>query len=187
MPNHCENDLYISGKKEDVDALLEFVGMNREKPTIDFNVILPYPKEYEERDRDAEDPNVTAEMFTAKYGPNSVSHGFKVDGYNVGGHAWTRKAWGTKWNAYEVVRRDYEVVCITFQTAWSPPIPVIQELHRKFPKTSLSLEYFEYGGGFAGGFTCCDEDDWFEEAGEWEAGKMSQVWETDNYRGRRGG
>ena len=42
---------------------------------------------------------------------------------------WNIKMWGTKWNSYQFERVSDTVV--TFQTAWSPPHPVIGRLNEK--------------------------------------------------------
>ncbi|HEU5085948.1 MAG TPA: hypothetical protein VFT99_00840 [Roseiflexaceae bacterium] len=199
MPNHCENDLYISGPN--VDAVLEFIGITRAEPTFDFNTLIPYPErfaqmddeyraipdlvglyrgtpEYEQR---AAARAVAGSAYVAKWGTSQ-------NGYNCGGYEWCHTNWGTKWNAYDVARRDYDGhVVVTFQTAWSPPKPVIVALALRFPDHTFSLEYFERGMGFCGGFTCLSQEDWWDENDEpWKAGRPVAEWEGE-YRGMRGG
>ena len=175
MPNYCENDLYVSGAEADVEEFLEFVGMNKPRPEFDFNCVLPYPEEFAKRDDDRpdfNDPEYKAKMlvFREKYGSNE-------DGFNSGGYEWCIKNWGTKWDAKDVVRRDYYGnVCITFQTAWSPPLPVIKALAAKFPNLTLSLEYFESGVEVCGG-VCYPAREDEESPREWR----------DMYYGNRGG
>jgi hypothetical protein len=61
--------------------------------------------------------------------------------------------WGTKWNSYQSLldgeptdsRAD-----IAFCTAWSPPLPVITQLSRQFPRLSFTLKYWEGCSGFRG-------------------------------------
>lgn len=185
MPNYCENDVYVSGSKDDVDAFLAFVGANESPPRFSFDAILPYPESFRVRDDDAQawrDEHgwpKARKMLAAKYGSDS-------DGYNAGGYAWCREHWGTKWGALDVVRRDYGDACVTFRTAWGPPIPVIAALHRQFPHVTISLEYFERGMAFCGGVTFESPDDWDGDAPR-EPGTPSDVWESRDYRGRRGG
>lgn len=52
MPNHVENDLYIRGADADIAAVLEFIGMNQEKPAFDFKRIIPYPEPFASMDAD---------------------------------------------------------------------------------------------------------------------------------------
>jgi len=182
MPNHCENDLHISGEKADVDKLLAFIGADKEKTEFDFSKIIPYPERFEQMDREMKEAQETPEgreAYKAKWGTAS-------DGFNSGGYEWRIREWGTKWGAYDVARRDYEGVVLTFQTAWSPPFPVIVALAKMFPTVHLSLEYFEQGAAFAGGFQCVPKDDWYDEKEPWEAGKVTDEWKA-KYLGTRGG
>lgn len=177
MPNHCHNDLYIDGPKEQVDALLSLIGADQEELKFDFNTILPYPAQFADRDREYKE--LGRKEFAAKYGEGASN------GYNSGGYEWCSENWGTKWSAYEVARRDYLGVCVTFQTAWSPPNPVIVALHNLFPTCTLRLEYFEKGAAFAGGFSLMSESDWYEDD-PWAAGTITGQWEA-TYGGHRGG
>ena len=45
MPNHCENDLFISGDESDVRECL--AGIAKGDRAIDFNMILPMPSSFE--------------------------------------------------------------------------------------------------------------------------------------------
>jgi len=177
MPNHCENDLYISGPENQVTALLELIGANKEPPEFNFSAVIPYPEKFDRRDKDAKE--MKREEFTKKYGDWK-------DGFNSGGYEWCIANWGTKWGAYQVARRDYESICITFQTAWSPAPKIIAELHKRFPDCRLSLEYFECGMGFSGGVSFVSKD-WTDESEEWAAGVPYKQWINKEYGGMRGG
>ena len=66
---------------------------------------------------------------------------------------WSIEKWGTKWNARDSELFAYEragEVEIAFETAWSPPLPVIKALGRMFPDHSFRLKYNEPGVGFEG-------------------------------------
>ncbi len=52
---------------------------------------------------------------------------------------WSILHWGTKWNAYDQTFDDDST--ITFDTAWSSPFPVIEELSKKFPTLHFTVEY----------------------------------------------
>lgn len=45
-------------------------------------------------------------------------------------YEWALEKWGTKWNAYSIEEREG---CLKFETAWSPPHPVIEFLAKQFP------------------------------------------------------
>ena len=193
MPNHCHNDLWITGPDEDVAKLLAHVGADKAEPEFDFDKIIAYPEPFRAMDEDFPhwtDPTITDRkaaiaVYMAKWGTDK-------DGFNIGGYDWCVQNWGTKWNAYTIERRDYDGdVCVTFQTAWTPPSPVIAALHRMFPKCGMSLEYFECGGEFSGGATYKSEGDWndyyAEERGPHIPGEPERVWRNKGYQGERGG
>jgi len=50
---------------------------------------------------------------------------------------WCNAHWGTKWNAYENDIIDSDT--ITFQTAWSCPIPVIIQLSKMYPDLQVEI------------------------------------------------
>lgn len=190
MPNHVENDLYLCGKKEDIQRVLLHIGALDVDPKFDCNRIIPYPEAYAQRDAERRavekckcpiERSRLDDEFVAKYGNSS-------DGYNTSGYEWCCKNWGTKWGCYELVRRDYHGVCLTFRTAWSPPAPIIVALAKLFPEVTFRLEYFERGMAFCGGFSCPSKDDYYAEDGasEWMPGVVDDEW-REKYGGRRGG
>ena len=66
-------------------------------------------------------------------------------------YRWNIDNWGTKWNVDKDQDLNFDnedTIC--FDTAWSPPIPVIAALAAKFPDLKFTLRYFE-GGNFFGG------------------------------------
>ena len=160
MPNHCENDLYIRGDKEDVDALLSLVGAEGAEPKFDFNQLIPEPPDL------PDDDNVK----------------FAADGMLAmpSWYTWRCEHWGTKWNAYEVVldRSGDCTAVVHFETAWAPPKPIFYALAEKFPKLCLCLEYYERGMEFCGGIR--------RDAPEDADDNSAVEWQGD-YKGLRGG
>lgn len=53
-------------------------------------------------------------------------------------YEWCIKNWGTKWNACDSWVEDD---IIHFDTAWSPPIPVLIALSKKYPNNEFYLEF----------------------------------------------
>jgi Ferredoxin-like domain in Api92-like protein len=179
MPNHCHSDLYVEGSADDVAALLKLVGADKEQPEFEFSSVIPYPEHWAKLDKEMSE--LGWKGFEDRYGKGAK------DGFNSGGYEWCCANWGTKWGAYAVKRRDYLGACVTFQTAWTTPAPVIVALHKLFPKCSLHLEWFERGYGKCGGFSCVSEDNWHNEGDEpWAPGAKQCEWEGD-YCGLRGG
>lgn len=65
-------------------------------------------------------------------------------------YAWSIENWGTKWNCSNtsICEEDYSIY---FQTAWTPVIPTIDELHNKLNVPMLLLYGEEQITSFAGG------------------------------------
>jgi hypothetical protein len=66
---------------------------------------------------------------------------------------WACKNWGTKWGAYDC---SWNKQTLSFYTAWSPPMPVIEALSKMFPKATFVLQYADEGCGFCGTATFKD-------------------------------
>ena len=65
------------------------------------------------------------------------------------GMEFNREKWGTKWNAYESLIESDQV---TFQTAWSHPLPVMVALSKLFPNEELAIQYADEDTGSNCGF-----------------------------------
>lgn len=170
MPNWCENDLVVSGPKKELDRLREFIkgcGKNDEddERVFDFNKVIPYPKKFSNIDKlsRAQDAKRNKAMEELGYSaPNDMpkkkydelweKYPSIPDGYNGGGYNWCCEKWGTKWNASdpEITQNCDTELFIGFETAWSPPIPVIKKLGKLFPKLSFNLKYYEQGVAYKG-------------------------------------
>lgn len=143
MPNWCENRLTISGQEQGLDIFIEFAkGKDSE---LSANTFIPYPKEFAEMDRVARD--------YMKEHPDDWA-GRPKDGFNHGGYEWCCENWGTKWDFGESMadRINPNTLMYCFDTAWSPPVPVIEAMGKMFPDLSFKLEYWEPGCGFQGKF-----------------------------------
>ena len=145
MPNYCENDLCVSGSKDKLHAFLECVGSE-----FDFETIVPYPAKYVELDKAAEEWH--------KLHPNGNCKDAPPDGFNQGGSGWRWNNWGTKWNAIDALIQNvndaYVTVnpqaTITFRTAWSPPLPVIEAASKRFPDLRFDLRISNAGAASTG-------------------------------------
>ena len=138
MPNWCSNDLTIITKTpKQFTKLIQGITNNSDQP-FDFNRIIPTPQEL----ADSDSPN--------KKNPQEM-----IDKY---GHAdwydFRCAKWGTKWNACDVELQleSPTEVSISFNTAWSPPIPIIEAIAQKYPFADITFSYYEEGMGFAGEF-----------------------------------
>lgn len=72
-------------------------------------------------------------------------------------YGWRVQNWGTKWEGYSGRFNDDQTV-FTFDTAWSPPLPVIKELAKLTGETFI-LQYIEEGNFFCGEYTASPEND----------------------------
>ena len=164
MPNHVENELYVRGPQAERDNFFNaaeghehgidsMTGQETsEVNELDFNSFIPYPKEYKDQDL------LAGQMARDRYAMEPAQreahikeHGWPKDGYNQGGYDWCVHTWGTKWNAYSIRRKENKTsIRYDFQTAWSPPIKVINAMAHMFPTLTFVLRYFEMGVGFQG-------------------------------------
>jgi hypothetical protein len=131
MPNHVENDLTITGDKKELERFKQKArgkypwadSDNETDPKIEMlccNSFIPAPKE-------------------------------AIKDYGKFGYHWCIKNWGTKWGCYEteLEERDGELF-YTFQSAWSPIVPVVKKMAQVFPKLTFDYRYYEGGMGFHG-------------------------------------
>jgi len=102
-------------------------GADRDKELLCFNSFIPVPE-------------------------NVLKVGFcTVDEGRIDGYAWSIENWGTKWECYEITREEGKKgtnVTYCFNTAWSPPIPVIKKMAKLFPQLRFSLWSREGGEGY---------------------------------------
>lgn len=134
MPNHVSHRVYFRNPAESDDEAgwdamkaLETL-MSTSEGKFDFNVLIPYPKEY----ADADDKRRELEKAGVPW------KDLPKDGFNQGGYEWCVRHWGTKWNAYDVV---YEYEHLYLRTAWNTPTPIWSALSRRFPAFALVVEY----------------------------------------------
>ena len=120
MPNHVTNTLVIYADDEEVlDTILEEI--KGENEFIDFATIIPEPDNLFKDDLSGED----RKRCEAEGVPNWYD--------------WNCKNWGTKWNAYAQSSEGpcYGEVTIIFDTAWAPPLPIIDALRKKYKNASF--------------------------------------------------
>lgn len=137
MPNWVDCELNISGDKKRLQEFRDFA--NSERKVLDEEKFIPYPERFREMDREAKEAKRNK------------------DGFNSGGYEWCIKNWGTKWGICNPVLQSVmgeRDLIYDFESAWSPPCPVILEMSKKFPELEFQLRYFEGGSGFNGLYEC---------------------------------
>lgn len=160
MPNWCYNYLQISVEdNKQLEKVIQGITNNSEQP-FDFNRIIPMPEELE----DTSAPNkLNPDELIAKCG--------YPDWYE-----WRVVNWGTKWNASDVeLTFEKNAIQIRFQTAWSPPTPVIKKIAEKFPFASMTLNWEEESGYYGeSGYTNGEMD--YENDGEMDCAYRIENW-----------
>ena len=65
---------------------------------------------------------------------------------------WRVENWDTKWDAYDVAVTDDDPECleVEFNTAWSPPEAICNQLREDYPDIAISWFYDEPGCEIAG-------------------------------------
>lgn len=139
MPNWCYNSLIIEG---DEDSLRSLIGMIKDGDSYDLTRVHPMPDEFLQ-ERMCEE---TAKLCREKYGTDSW-------------YAWALSNWGTKWPPQcSIVGDDVEIVTASgdaycelhLESAWSPPIALIERLSVAYPSLRIFHSYSEEGNSFWG-------------------------------------
>jgi hypothetical protein len=139
MPNWCENTVLIMGDTKTITEVKEFLTEGDSK--FSFNKVKQCPPELREYSAPQRNEQ-KAGYLLKKYGAK--------DWYD-----WCIENWDTKWDAHDVVLDestwdDQLLLEYRFETAWAPPIKVIQELSKKYPDLKIHLSFDEPGMGFSG-------------------------------------
>ena len=164
MPNHITNRLTIIGTEEQVKQVLEAIKGEREDQFIDFNKIAPIPKELEntqspiriisQEEYDEQEKRIAEGNLTDNEKNFGLSRGLTPELANEYrkkfGHAdwynWRLENWDTKWNAYEQVQIDENV--IEFQTAWSTPFSLLVNLSELFSEVTFEVRFADEDFGY---------------------------------------
>ena len=135
MPNWVRNTLQITGAPEVVSECLASMGSpereSEDDRLLDFERVVSLP------------PDLRARL--------EVSSSTEEE-------AWDRRSevigqWGTKWSAFQVTverQPDGGGAIIKFDTAWTPPMPVISTLADRFPSLEFDFTYLDIQAPIAG-------------------------------------
>ena len=147
MPNWVYNHLTIEGSEEDINKVKAQVGavvkrkyksadeVNEEvdeEPIFSFMNILPPPED-------------KLDEYHAVHG---YTGGEKTGDTKYNWYNFNVREWGTKWDARDVDLLEEHKTSLhyKFDTAWSPPTPVIEKLAQQNPNLNITLEYREEQG-----------------------------------------
>jgi len=141
MPNDCSNRIEISGEPRDVKRVKKFLENKDTDTCFDFNNVIPMPEKIVGRVtyKHSDPESFESRRLRKLYGADNW-------------YDWSKSNWGTKWNSYngEIDNEDDEYIVYRFDTAWSPPEPVIHALREKFEEISITAFFDEPGMEIAG-------------------------------------
>ena len=146
MPNWCHNRVsFYSDNEQDINKLYEiFTSENV------FNKILPSPDWKNIPNENGELPR-TREMKNSKDEVVATVQEFPDGTQDARWYDWQIEHWGTKWDVDpECDHFESDSFECTFDTAWSPPEGIYNELRKRFPDVSISWFYDEPGMQVAG-------------------------------------
>ena len=165
MPNYIKNRLTVKEKAGEVFAFLK-----GDESAIDFNKIIPMPEslnidetslgdegikylylsETEDLFRGKEIDEIKNRLIQRKQFEEAIELGKKyllniANTESKTWYDWSRKNWGTKWNAIEpsVIAKN----CIQFDTAWAGVIKLIEKLSTIFPESTFEYKYSDEDTG----------------------------------------
>jgi hypothetical protein len=160
MPNWCSNELTIVGKPKMLNKLLKQITTTQseagdEATPFDFDKVVPQPSNLGE-----------------------------------GWYDWRVSNWGTKWNASDVMflndgdwSDSYDDTCwesgeltIMFNTAWSPPIPILTQLSQDNPKVTITHKFTEEGMAFYGTYEYSNGDVDVVKEGSFDKGTSCEIY-----------
>jgi len=130
MPNHITNIITYNGDRKHIEKMLEAIKIDELGiGTVDFNKIIPMPDYVYKGNLGRKEREL--------YG-------------NKNWYDWSIANWGTKWNSYGYQEGfDYsQTDCLSFQTAWAAPHPVIQKLSEMFPDVEFTHEWADEDIGY---------------------------------------
>ena len=163
MPNHCHNRVTIYGSGNDTEETREQIAKLKdifEGESI-FTQIIPEPdwantplmskdiQQYsfsEPRGKLGELPHYVDGAFGKSL--RFQSSGQQDDRW----YDWRLCNWDTKWDAYDVqiIDDDPDQLEVEFETAWSPPEAICNQIREDYPDLSVSWFYDEPGCEIAG-------------------------------------
>ena len=165
MPNWVYNSLSIEGNAKDISAIKtqlnkpyskKFENWDMETNSMQFKEYLfPNPVFAFHNIFNHIEDGISDEEYLQqpdRNQPLEESLMFKGNTW----YDWNVRNWGTKWDVAishdeeypetELMEESETSLAYRFNTAWSPPIPIIQKLSEQYPKLHFNLSYEEETG-----------------------------------------
>jgi len=186
MPNWCQNRVTLRGAAEKLKEIA--AAIKDEEREFSFARILPMPdalKGIQHGGTVLPDGTYANTWKGVGDGARALGEGEAADllaKYGaVDWYSWRNRHWNTKWDAGNpVLTEEPGKLIYDFDTAWSPPLPVVFALAQRFPEVSVTHAYIETGMMFGGldTFTDGQLDETFESEDVDELRVLSE-WHTD--------
>lgn len=134
MPNYCKNVLTVKGSNEDLNEFARYI--RSDERILDFEEIIPEP--------------------AWKLSPTGSFNSQKLDfgdGVVMDWYEWRCTVWGTKWNLnkdYITIEPGDGEIFYWFETAWAPPVGIIEELVKVFTNLDIKCSFVEPYAQFYG-------------------------------------
>lgn len=155
MPNWCDNTINISGDKETLKNLKEFVGR-------------PIKRIIEGTVEENTEPVFSLYNIVAPTKDSSPLAGLSASSGDEDWYHNQINTWGTKWDVYGNMffTESEGSLSYSFDSAWSPPEKAIARLAEIFPTLCIEHKYYEPGCDFWGIVTYQKGELVEEEGGE---------------------
>jgi hypothetical protein len=144
MPNYVHHNFTITGPKEERDRFMAecFTMDDKEGLQLDFTKLVPEPNWEENTNSAFVKEDTRRGDLTVKSGAD-----FSFPDW----YEWRCVHWGTKWNACSTgVDVQADEIGLSFDTAWSVPGPIIEQLAERFPRLRFEGTYIEEMQSFGG-------------------------------------
>lgn len=157
------NLLHINGTPEQVTEVRDAIrgrflkedGSDDGEQVFDFDKLIPMPPSlsctsgtesqiakyemgYQERGRPAFQPAPHQYEHADQAVVDQCKENIRLHGYPTW-YEWKIEKWGTKWGAY--FQKEIEPNILSFQTAWSCPLKILEALAAKFPEVEFVVQY----------------------------------------------
>ena len=163
MPNHCHNRVTIYGSGNDTDETRAQIAKLKQifEDESCFGQIIPEPDWLNTplMSKDVQEYSWSKPRGKVGELPQYVDTAYgkslrfvSTDQQDDRWYDWRVQNWDTKWDAYdvEVTDDDPDQLEIEFNTAWSPPEAICNEIREQYPDLSISWFYDEPGCEIAG-------------------------------------
>lgn len=185
MPNWCDCDLIVTATKKFQAELKEFKEFAKsdvsdfdeasgKKEVLDADKFIPSPFTQLEKEKQR-----IAKLPTNERKDAEILLNLKYANENKeddGWYNWNCANWGSKWNcAYTELEKETDSkLKYRFSSAWSPMLPLILAMAKKYPNLKFDFRYYEGGMGFSGSVVIHNN-------------KVIKDSHNNGYRGGRGG